>query len=186
MTSCNSSRLLRIFASRAFRGVFACDCRAVDHDSDRMSSSAEIAVLRRALDRATFGAGPALLDEVRKLGWEAWIDEQLAPEEKHDEDLDRRLKKLKLLIEYEMEPAAGGKMMMGKSGKDRVKEMRPLKFLDCPIEKVFPLCRDEKMAYAEKQRPMDELQMSTILGAVTSRWQVREMAVAFWHDHFSI
>jgi uncharacterized protein (DUF1800 family) len=153
-----------------------------------MSLPADNATLRRALDRVTYGASPALLDEAQQMGWEKWIDQQLAPKDSDDPQLERRLKKLKLLIDYEIDPAADAKgaTMMMKGGKQHVKEMRPLQYLDRGIEEVFPLCRKEKMPYAEKERPMNELIVATIMRAVFSRWQVRERVVGFWHDHFNI
>src|SRR5260221_7654239 len=146
---------------------------------------ADTAALRRALDRVSYGASPALLEEVQRLGWADWIEQQLAPIEGQDAELDGRLRKLKLLIDYEIDPAADGKMMM-KGGKQHVKEMRPLKYLDRGVEEVFPLCRQEKLPYEEKARPMNELITATIMRAVFSHWQVREMVVGFWHDHFNI
>ena len=150
-----------------------------------MSIPADPTALRRALDRVSYGASPALLEEAQRLGWAGWIDQQLAPQDGQDAELAGRLRKLKLLIDYEIDPAAEGKMMM-KGGKRHVKEMRPLKYLDRGVEEVFPLCRDEKLPYEEKERPMNELIIATIMRAVYSRWQVREMVVGFWHDHFNI
>ena len=151
-----------------------------------MSNTAEIAALRHALDRLTYGASPALLEEAQRLGWEAWIDGQLTPNDDQDSEMKRRLSKLKLLIEYDLDSAADGKMMMAPGGKRKIKETRPLKFLDQPLENVFPLCRDEKLPYPEKERPLDELVIATVMRAVFSRWQVRERVVAFWHDHFNV
>jgi uncharacterized protein (DUF1800 family) len=127
-----------------------------------------------------------MVAEAQQLGWEAWLKQQLAPDDTQDSELQRHLRSQKLLIDYEVEPAADGKAMMMKGGKQHVKEMRPLKYLDLPIEHVFPMCRDEKLPYGEKERPMHEVIIGTILRAVHSRWQVREMVVGFWHDHFNI
>jgi len=151
-----------------------------------MSASVDSATLRRALNRVTYGASPDVVADAERLGWADWLDQQLAPDDTQDDELKRRLSKLKLLIEYEVDPAADGKMMMMKGGKKQVKEMRPLKYLDLSVEEVFPLCRDEKLPYGEKERPMNELIIATIMRAVYSRWQVREMVVGFWHDHFNI
>ncbi len=146
--------------------------------------------LRRWLNRATFGVTPSLLDEVAKNGWESWVMEQLAPDEKADADCMRRLKNLRLLIEYETQPmaaaAAGGKSMMAAKEAKKVHENRLLLLLDQPIEKVFPMYGKEGVDYAEKNRAMEEVMMSTLLRAVHSKWQVREMLVEFWHNHFSV
>ena len=39
---------------------------------------------------------------------------------------------------------------------------------------------------AERRRPREEVTAATILRAVHSRWQLREVMVAFWHDHFNV
>lgn len=150
-----------------------------------MSVPSDHAALRRALDRVTYGASPALLEEVQRVGWADWLDQQLAPKNGEDPELEQRLRKLKLLIDYEIDPAEAGKMMT-KGGKKHVKELRPLQYLDRGLEEVFPLGRSEKMPYAEKERPMHELIVATIMRAVFSRWQVREMVAGFWHDHFNV
>ena len=101
-----------------------------------MNASAAHAVLRRALDRVTFGTSPELIEEAQRLGWERWLDAQLAPGDRQDVELERRLRKLKLLIEYETDQGPEGKMMM-KGGKRKVKELRPLQFLNRSITRFI-------------------------------------------------
>jgi hypothetical protein len=147
--------------------------------------------LRRWLNRASFGVSPALLEEVMTNGWERWVEEQLAPEDKADAACAQRVKELRLKIEYEFEPPKpeGGEakaMMMKGKGKQKVSEMRGLTSLEMPIEKVFPMYGRGDVPYEEKNRPAEELMMATLLRAVYSRWQVRELLVDFWHNHFSV
>ena len=146
--------------------------------------------LRRWVNRATFGASPALMEEVSRAGWEGWVEAQLAPDEPADQDCQRRIQKLRLLIEYEVErpKAEGGaaKMMMGAKIVRKVKEYRPLTLLEKPIEAVFPMYGKDGVPFSEKSRAMEEVMMATMLRAVYSRWQVREMLVEFWHNHFNV
>ena len=146
--------------------------------------------LRRWLNRATYGVTPALFDAAVQKGWERWVEEQLTPDDTADADLQKRMQNFRLLIEYEVEPpkpeGGGAKMMMAGKGAHKVKEKRPLTLLDQPIEKVFPMHDKEGVPYAEKERAMQEVMMATLLRAVYSRWQVREMAVDFWHNHFNV
>jgi uncharacterized protein (DUF1800 family) len=153
-------------------------------------STAKSEDLRRWVNRVTYGATPALMDEVSRAGWEQWMGEQLAPDEAADEDCKQRIQKSRLLIEYEVEPAktesGSAKMMMGAKGARKVKESRPLSLLDQPIEKVFPMYGKDGVPFPEKNRAMEEVMMATLLRAVYSRWQVREMLVEFWHNHFNV
>ncbi len=100
--------------------------------------------LRRWLNRATFGITPALLAEVQSTGWESWVTTQLAPDEKSDTDCLKRLKNLRLHIEYETQPmataaAAGTKPMMATKEARKVNENRPLQLLDQPLDQTFPM-----------------------------------------------
>ena len=155
-------------------------------------SSAKSDDLRRWLNRATYGVTTAMMEEAGREGWEHWVGEQLAPDDAADAELQKRMRSFRLLIEYEVaapKPENGGaaKMtMMAGKGPRKVKEKRPLALLDKPIESVFPMYNKEGVPYEEKSRAMQEVMMSTLLRAVYSRWQVREMAVDFWHNHFNV
>jgi uncharacterized protein (DUF1800 family) len=171
-----------------------------------MRAEARTEDLRRLLNRATFGVTPALVDEVVKAGWERWVTDQLAPDEKADPGCSRRLGKLRLHIEYEVQPApapadakpdaqaAAGQdaksdvpsaKMMAANVAKKVNEDRPLTLLDQPVEKCFAMY-GQPVDYAEKNRAMEEVMMATLVRAVHSRWQVREMLVDFWHNHFNV
>lgn len=147
--------------------------------------------LRRWVNRTTFGVSPALLEEVTSAGWEGWVQSQLAPNDKADSDCLKRLKNLRLHIEYDVQPmttaaAAGTKPMMTAKAAVKVNEDRPLKLLDQPLEKTFSMYGVNEVDYVEKSRAMEEVMMSALLRAVHSRWQVREMLVEFWHNHFNV
>jgi uncharacterized protein (DUF1800 family) len=129
-----------------------------------------------ALGRAGFGGSPEEVARVSGMGWEAWVGEQLRPNDAADLDCRRRLQQLKLRIKYN----AGEKWAA-------VDEMRPLKTLDQPIEATWPLItRRAEMDGAERRRPRDEMIAATILRACYSRWGVREALASFWHDHFNV
>ena len=146
--------------------------------------------LRRWLNRATFGVTPTLLEEVQSLGWERWVAAQLAPDEKADTDCLKRLKNLRLHIEYEVQPmapaAAGAKAMMTTKVAKKVNENRPLRLLHQPLEQTFPMYGKDDVNYEEKSLAMQEVMMATLLRAVHSQWQVREMLAEFWNNHFSV
>jgi uncharacterized protein (DUF1800 family) len=159
-----------------------------------MSATDSTPELRCWLNRATFGVTPALLEAVQAAGWESWVTAQLAPDETADTDCLKRLKKLRLHIEYDTQPMAvagagaqgGGKPMMSAQAAKKVNENRPLHLLDQSLEKTFLMNGRDEVDYAEKHRAMEEVMMATLLRSVHSQWQVREMLVEFWHNHFSV
>ena len=155
-----------------------------------MPAPASPSDLRRWLNRATFGTTPALLEEVQSMGWERWVAAQLAPDDKTDTDCQKRLNNLRLHIEYEVQPmapaAAGAKAMMATQVAKKVNENRPLRLLHQPLEQTFPMYGKDYVNYEEKSLAMQEVMMATLLRAVHSQWQVREMLAEFWHNHFSV
>jgi len=169
-----------------------------------------------ALNRATFGATPDELSRMAKMGWPAWVEEQLKPG-KEDAEADKRIASQKLRIEYEHEASidpqtlkpgermnmmGGGKsMMMGAARapnqddaaakkppkkKYKVDEKRGLTLLDLSLENLFVAQNREEYPYAERERAAREVEVATIIRACYSQWQVREVLVDFWHNHFNI
>ena len=131
-----------------------------------------------ALNRATFGATSEELARVEKIGWSAWVEEQLKPESGVKDEAEKRIEAHKLEIEYEheglMAPAmmmqagkAGAKMQGGKpeimviEGKDgkklekqkfKVKEKRGLTMLDKSLDQLFRVQNQEDYPYDEIER----------------------------------
>lgn len=129
-----------------------------------------------ALSRLSFGADEADSIEMSRLGLRGWLAAQLAPNEGADVDCSRRIAALALPIRY-----GAGK------GWPAVDEKRPLKWLDEPIDALMTLSEPGKpMPHQETIRPRVELTAATLLRAVYSRWQLREVMCDFWHNHFSI
>jgi uncharacterized protein (DUF1800 family) len=125
-----------------------------------------------------FGNGPTADDFVSlpKRGLNDWLHEQLSPPDGDDAGVKTRLSAMQYHI--------------GFKGNDKyppVDEMRPLQYLDKPIEAAWPLLdKEQPRDGAEKRRPRDEVLAATCLRAVYSKYQLREAAVAFWHDHFNV
>src|SRR5258708_1642931 len=129
-----------------------------------------------ALARAGYGARTADIGPVQKNGFPAWVEEQLAPREEADTACRERLAKATLRTRY----AATDKW-------PAVDELRPLTTLDKPIEALWPLMtRRAEMDGAERRRPREEVVAATILRALHSKWQLREVLCSFWHDHFNV
>jgi uncharacterized protein (DUF1800 family) len=128
-----------------------------------------------ALGRAGYGASPDSLQALKSMGFPAWVEEQLAPRG-GDPVADARLRAAQLRIKY---PAG--------DGWAAADELRPLGTLDAPISTVWHLVdHNNPMNGLERRRPRDEVVAATVLRAVHSRWQVREVICNFWHDHFNV
>lgn len=128
------------------------------------------------LSRLTFGSEATSRVEIGRLGLTAWLAQQLRPDETLDGECQTRLKNLKLRIRYP-------------ESKDwaAVDEMRPLHWLGANIEELSRLNEPgRQIAHAEKTRPRVEVAAATLMRAVYSRWQLREVLADFWHNHFNV
>jgi uncharacterized protein (DUF1800 family) len=132
------------------------------------------------MNRLAFGPRPGDVQALAAKGLNKWLDEQLAPDNSADEPCNSRLKSAQLRIHYD-------------AGHDRdvswgkVDELRPLSTLDKPLSEVWHLSIwGRPMAYDERVRPFMEVLAATWIRAVYSKWQLREVLVDFWHNHFNV
>jgi uncharacterized protein (DUF1800 family) len=126
------------------------------------------------LGRLTFGSTPQAISEFETLGLKNWLERQLHPDS--DPDLDRRLRQLRLRIKYA-------------ENKDwpAVDEMRPLQWLDAPMEKLWPLANyGVAQPGPERARPRVEVAVATLLRGTYGQFQLKEVLCDFWHNHFSV
>ncbi len=134
------------------------------------------------LNRLTFGANDASRAELARVGFETWLDQQLAP---HfvDDALQKRLAASRLMIQYE-----AGRDDTQSSWRAR-KEHWPYQYLDAGGAAVLPLVNWDKgkgKAWDERIRPAREVQAAALTRAVHGGDQVREVITQFWHDHFNV
>lgn len=129
-----------------------------------------------ALSRLAFGPDEVSADEIARLSLRGWLNLQLHPDDAKDAVFAERVENLKFRIKYN-------------ESKDwsAVDEMRSLRWLEAPIEKLSELADPDKpIANQEKSRPRFEVIAATLVRAVYSRWQTREVLCDFWHNHFSV
>jgi uncharacterized protein (DUF1800 family) len=127
------------------------------------------------LHRAGFGPRPGDVERVREMGVASYIEEQLHPPSGDDGECLKRLRAMTMPIEYEAE-----------TGKwPAVKENRPLSLLNKPLDVLWQLTK-ENTPYGEWYRCIEEVRAAAVVRAVYSRWQLREVLVDFWHNHFSV
>ena len=127
------------------------------------------------LDRLSFGAQRADLHALEKSGAQSWIESQLHPTS-DDPVLAQALDTAVLKINY------------GASADyAALNENRPLNLLKQPLSELWKLTDNQtKMAYEERMRPLRELMASRLLHAAHSQWQIKELMVDFWLDHFNV
>lgn len=126
------------------------------------------------LGRLGFGWSSDDARILEEAGYEAWLREQLQPGP--DPRLQQIIKDTRLRIHY------------GASEHwQALDEMRPLDSLNKPIDQLW-LLTDNKapLAWQERQRPRQEVSAVTVLSAIYSRWQLREVMTDFWHNHFNV
>lgn len=130
-----------------------------------------------ALSRLAFGANPSSAAELAQEGLRTWLDKQLRPDDAADVECNQRLANLRLRIKYG-------------ENKDwpALDELRPLQWLDAPLEKAWTSLGQppKPLAHQERIRPRIEVAIATVLRAVYSRWQLREVLCDFWHNHFNV
>ena len=143
-------------------------------------------VLDFPLSRLSYAAHTEDAVDVSRAGFAAWVGRQLDPKIRSDADLDQRLRAFKLHIKY-----AAGNGEPTPNGDARnwpaMDEMRPLTYLDAPIERPWAFL-ESKASHPQEElaRPYQEVAAATVFRAAHSRAQLYEQMVGFWHDHFNV
>ncbi len=139
-----------------------------------LPSAAEIDSISHALNRLTFGPRPNDYARATALGFDAFLEEQLAPERIDDWQCDR-------LVRHEFEELANPSSTLF-----------PRRVQNGVMGELFPALQNSSSGsvgdlYEWKDRPLlESLTRSAILRAVMSRRQLFEVMVEFWSDHFNI
>lgn len=130
------------------------------------------------LNRLTYGPKSSDLQEYSELGLTNWLDSQLHPEESADQQCLQKLKDCQIRIRY---PEHKEKFWPA------MDEMRPLHYLEASPEILMSLNEPgTRRDYQELIRPRVDVCMGSLIRAVYSRWQLREIMVDFWHNHFNV
>src|SRR5579862_6571717 len=138
-------------------------------------SPAVVAPLRLGYGARARGPGAAESADRLRHGLAAWLDWQLAPDDRADDACAQHLAAVRLPIKY---PAT--------DDHPALDEARGLVTLDRPIEASWAIAIDNKAPGPERGRPRQELAAAHVTRAIWSVWGVRELMVDFWHTHFTV
>ncbi len=131
-----------------------------------------------ALNRMGFGPRPGDLAAFRALGnspaeqLAGYVEQQLRPNDADDPAYAQKRGQVLLRIRYENEG-------------QQIDQNRPLNRLDDSPATLWALYRSDEHR-EEQERPLDEVMADSWLRAVYSKWQLRELLVDFWHNHFNV
>jgi uncharacterized protein (DUF1800 family) len=128
------------------------------------------------LNKLTFGPSPRTIAEIRRAGIEAWLDQQLHPDEAADTAAHGTIAQTRVRIRY----AAG-------DGFAAVDEARGLETLTMAQDQLWRLAdARNQVGGPERTRARIDVTAATLARAVHSQWQVRELLCDFWHNHFNV
>jgi uncharacterized protein (DUF1800 family) len=127
---------------------------------------------RTMLNKLSFGPGDAELSAVGKAGAEAWLAQQLKPSV--EDDCASRIAAAHLRLKY-----------VSKTPVAEVDEDRSLAVIAAPIEQQWKTV-DKSVPNQERVFLRTAVAAATLIRAVHSRWQLREVMTDFWHNHFNV
>jgi len=122
----------------------------------------------KRLNRLTYGPSEASLAELEKMGWNAWVQEQLNPK-KEDPEVEKRIDGFKMSMDYKKAPRKIGFDTYFKTANE-----------------LWQVTQQEPIDDFETHRPAYEAIAFSWFKQVYSKWQLNELMVEFWHNHFNV
>lgn len=153
-----------------------------------------------ALQRLANGPSVADLASVRQLGLKGYIAEQLEPPADDGPIVAAKLQELTYPLSVPVTTKAanppertGRRQPLGRSGNQRQGRPEyetvadPLEWWNAPLSERWRL-HTEGGQYdrALQRRPGQEMRVVSVVRGLYSPWQLREVLVEFWHNHFNI
>ena len=127
---------------------------------------------RMALNKLGFGPSNAELHEIGTSGVEGWLEAQLKPPAK--DDCAERIATTRMHLKYS-----------SKTPEAEVDEDRSIGVIAEPIEQHWKVV-EKNLPGQERGFFRTAAASATLIRAVHSRWQLREVLVDFWHNHFNV
>jgi len=154
-----------------------------------------------AMNRLAYGPRPGDVEQVRQVGLEKWIEQQLHPETINDADLNQRLQRYpsiamssKRLLEEFPRPDQNAKQqgLTKEQAKDQYEQQ--LKAKQQQAESQIIVTGNDNLDKAQQQlaklqgpnRIIAELSMAKVDRAVYSNRQLQAVMEDFWFNHFNV
>src|SRR5580698_297662 len=154
-----------------------------------------------AMNRLAYGPRPGDVDQVRHMGLEKWIEQQLHPESINDADLNLRLQRYpslemssKRLLEEFPHPDQNAKQqgLTKEQAKDQYEQQ--LRAKQQEAESQIIVTGNDNLDKAQQQlaklqgpnRIIAELSMAKVDRAVYSNRQLQAVMEDFWFNHFNV
>ena len=162
------------------------------------------------LDRVTFGARPYEIERVKKIGWQKFLEAQLAPERLDDSAVEQKLKTIhslslnteELARTYDPPKEVLAAKLKEKGydlsdmyvGNDALNAPKPQpQSGDAKAGSTDPLARRREaqrimaeMGFRLPREVVEQLQQAKIIRAVYSERQLQEVMTDFWFNHFNV
>jgi uncharacterized protein (DUF1800 family) len=154
-----------------------------------------------AMNRLAYGPRPGDVDQVRQMGLEKWIEQQLHPETINDADLNLRLQRYptlemssKRLLEEFPRPDQNAKQqgLTKEQAKEQYEQRQKAKQQEA--ESQIIVTGNDNLDKAQQQlaklqgpnRIIAELSMAKVDRAVYSNRQLQAVMEDFWFNHFNV
>lgn len=143
--------------------------------------------IEHLLARATFGARPGEVEQVRRIGWKQWLDCQLHPERIQESALlEQRLQPLESLRMSSEELARTYPRPKPQKKFPAADDMRPPQAGFRLAEAGIQARRSFLMEQAPPRVIAYDLDEAKLLRAVYSERQLEEVLTDFWFNHFNV
>lgn len=139
---------------------------------------------RHLLSKLAFGPTAANLEEVTRTGADRWFEEQLRPN--GQDGCNDRIDKARWRLKYRVpNPLFDGAAPKKAPQFLEMDEDRAIAVVNRPIEEHWQVVQ-KNLPGPERSFFRQAVSVTTLLRAVHSRWQLRELVVDFWHNHFNV
>lgn len=162
MRAAHLSLISLCIAASAMAGAAGADQGAPPH-----ATLEEERLIWHVLNRVTFGPRPGDVEQIASTGISVFIDQQLSPEPDSEPALEAKFSSLKFY--------SGSPLELYRSHLDQKRMNHGLPSLGETVE-----------SEPVKLKALEELQLAKVVRAVESRWQIKEVLIDFWSNHFNI
>jgi len=139
---------------------------------------------RFVLAKLSFGASASEIELVARIGADRWIEQQLHPT--NVDGCGDRIAAARWRLKYRApNPAFDANAPDKAPQMIEVDDERPVSVIEAPSQEQWQVV-EKNLPGPERSYFRTAVAAATVLRAVHSRWQLRELLVDFWHNHFNV